>query len=129
MAQLGRAAVIGYASSFSVTGEGSHLLEAALDRGRDLRHFLVVHVRRGVENYKEGKEQRDEVGVGNQPAFMIDMLFMLLATAHAGLTCFCTPALSSDKKPSSRVSSMRGFMPSRIETTPSTAISRRICSS
>ena len=35
----------------------------------------------------------------------------------------------STRKPSSLVSSMRGFMPSRIEATPSSVISRAICSS
>jgi hypothetical protein len=97
---------------------------------RQFSDFSFVDLRRGVEHDKEGEQQRDEVGVGNQPAIVIGVaraarrrLIRSSGTSAAALV------MRLGKEASSFSSSMRGFIPSRMETTPSSVISRMICSS
>src|ERR1700681_4400744 len=109
--------------------EDSHRGECALHGGCELDLLLLVRLARGEEDYKEGEEQRDEVGVGDQPALVVDVLgmfFLAHAVASFGLTA---AGLESKRKGRSLVSIMRGFMPSRMEMTPSSIISLILCSS
>src|SRR5262249_14128956 len=110
--------------------EDAEFLKGDLNRKGELPCFAFVDLRRGVEDDEEGEEKRDEVGVRNEPTLVVDVLFGLAATAHAEagrdsrevVWCVC------EKKARSLVSIMRGFMPSRMEMTPSSIISRRTCS-
>ena len=121
--------------------ENSHLLEGHLDCQRKFADFALIHLRRGIEHYEEREKQGDEVRVGYQPALVIGMLFMTFLAAHAVFSRLGSAAggaasllagfalrFASAKKPSNLVSIMRGFMPSRMEITPSSIISRTICS-
>lgn len=65
------------------TRENPQLLKCSLDGGCYLRLLLLIGLRRSIEHYKKSKEQCDEVGVGNQPAFMIGMSLMFFLTTHA----------------------------------------------
>src|SRR5271169_6302813 len=110
----------------SAAGKHPQLLKGSVDGGGDLNDFLVIHLGGGVKDYKECKEQGDKVSIGDKPPLVADMGMPFPSSAHAGcVSC----GLCSNKYPSSLVSRMRGFMPSRIEMTPSMVISRRICSS
>src|ERR1019366_4713601 len=80
--------------------------------------FSFVDLRRGVEHNEKGKQEGDEVSVGNQPAIVIGVSGASPAAAQ----------WASVRNPSSFASNMRGFIPSRMETTPSRVISRMICS-
>src|SRR5208337_2034150 len=107
----------------------SHLLESDLNGQSQPSDFSFVDLRRSVKHDKEGKHEGDEIGVGNQPAFVTDVTGASLAASH-GLD---SPGTSSDswasvRNPRSFASSIRGFIPSRMETTPPRVISRMMCS-
>ena len=51
--------------------KNSHLLECDLNCQSQSSNFSFVDLRRGVEHDEEGKQEGDEVGVRNQPAFVI----------------------------------------------------------
>src|SRR5581483_6316157 len=107
--------------------EYSEFLESYLDGHRQLPDFFLIDLRCGVKDHEESKEQRDEISVGDQPALMISMFGMSLFPAHecAAASAFLSfVSFASLRKPNSFVSSMRGFMPSRMEITPSRVISR-----
>src|SRR5208282_2270545 len=107
----------------------SHLLESDLNSQRQHSDFSLVDLRRGVEHNKEGKQEGDEIRIGNQPAVVIGVTGVSFAASHALNSSEAAGSRTSVRNPSSFSSSMRGFIPSRMETTPSSVISRMICSS
>src|SRR5271168_288603 len=110
----------------------SELLECNLNRGRELVHLLLVHLRSRIHHYEKGEEKGNEVCVRHQPtivAGMGDMFFSAPHFAEAAAAFCANSGLLSPKNPDNLVSSIRGFMPSKIETTPSSVISRSTCSS
>src|ERR1700722_14981652 len=113
-------------TSMATTGEGTQLLKSAMNGFGNLSHFLVVHPGSGVKNHEESEKQSHKIGVGNQPPLVTDRGSLTGSAAHAGCGSGC---VCSSLYPSSLVSSLRGFMPSRIEITPSRVISRKTCSS
>src|ERR1700691_360004 len=106
--------------------EDPQLLEGGVDGVGEARRPLFIDLRRSVQNNKEGEQQGHKVGVGDQPAFVIDLgLGSATTVSHGRWTPAAVMALGdSGKKPISLLSSMRGFIPSRMETAPSTVISR-----
>ena len=50
-----------------------HLLECDLDGQSQLSDFSLVDLRRSVEHDEKSKQQSDEIGIGNQPALVIDV--------------------------------------------------------
>src|ERR1700687_4398309 len=111
--------------------ERPHFLESGLNRKSQLADFFFVDLRRGVEHDEEGKQEGDEVSIGNQPALVIGVTGASPAAAHAFDASGTAVAglRASVRNPSSFSSNMRGFIPSRMETTPSSTISRMMCSS
>ena len=103
----------------------------------DLGLLLLVGFRAGVEDDEEGEEQGDEVGVGDQPAVVVDVVGgaprferAMFQARFSCTTCGASVfgggvAAALPWKPASLISIMRGFMPSTMEMTPSRAISRR----
>src|ERR1700722_10270971 len=88
---------------------------------------MLVRLAGGEQHDKEGEQQRDEVGVGDQPTLVIH-LHMQLLVGHA-IVSSSAAGSSSNRNVRSFISSMRGFMPSKMDTTPSMIISFPICSS
>lgn len=70
------------------SGERSQLLKSNLNGGGEASNFLLVDARRRKKHDEESKKQSDEVGVGNQPAFMIGMGLMFLLATHALAAAF-----------------------------------------
>ena len=56
--------------------------EGGLHGCGELGLLLLVRLAGGEEDDEKGEEQRDEVGVGDQPALVVDVLGMFLL-AHA----------------------------------------------
>src|ERR1039458_32684 len=101
-------------------------MECAVDGLRHLHLLFLIGLGEGVEHYENGEQQGDEIGIGDHPAILAGEVLAPLQP-HAALS-FCF-RWRSFRKPASLTSSMRGFMPSRMEITPSSIISRRWCSS
>ena len=68
------------AGSFKVHGE--------TDGANDIFHPLGIHFTDGVHDDEKGEEQRNEVGVGHEPSFVVDMLFMFFLFHKILLFCF-----------------------------------------
>src|ERR1700733_499878 len=112
--------------------KNTQLLKCNLDRQSEFAYFFLVYLRGSVQHHEEGEKQSDEIRVRDQPAFMVGMAARTLTAAAHSPRSFVESAdggLASTRKLSNFVSSIRGFMPSRIEATPSSCISRMICSS
>ena len=62
--------------------EGTERSEGGLHGLGKFDLFLLVRLAGGEEDDEEGEEQRDEVGVGDQPALVVDVLGVLFL-AHA----------------------------------------------
>ncbi len=62
--------------------EDSHLLKSYLNGQGELSDFSFVDLRGGIEHDKEGKQEGDEVGVGNQPAIVIGVAGTTAAALH-----------------------------------------------
>src|SRR5208282_562210 len=108
----------------------AHLLEGDLNGQSELSNFSFVDLRRGIEHDEEGKQKGDEIGVGDQPAVAIGGALGSIAATHGVDTSGASAgSWAAVRNPSSFSSSMCGFIPSRMETTPSSVISRMICSS
>ncbi len=97
-------------------------MKRSVNGSRDLCGLLLVRLGESVKDDKEGEEKRDEVGIGNQPA-VISNTGAMHATIHA--SCSIGGFSELLRNPDNLTSSMRGFIPSRIEMTPSNIISRR----
>src|SRR6185437_321934 len=121
--------------------EKTELDERLRDRLRVPPRLGVVALARGVQHHEEREQQRDEVGVGDQPALVVDVgvvgapaaaVHPRAARAISGAASSLPGALAATaffssaglRYPESRVCSIRGFMPSRIPTTPSSISSR-----
>src|SRR5271157_3193339 len=101
-------------------------MECAIDGLRHLRLLFLVVLGEGIEHNEKGEQQGDEIGIGDHPSILADEVLAPLQPHAARSFCFCWGSL---RKPASWTSSMRGFMPSRMEITPSSIISRRWWSS
>ena len=62
--------------------EGAGVVEGGLHGDGEPALLLLDGLAGGEEDDEEGEEERDEVGVGDQPALVIDVLGMLFS-AHA----------------------------------------------
>jgi len=62
--------------------EDTHLLEGYLDRQRESPYLAFVYLRGGVEHNEKGKEQGDEIRVGNEPPVVAYLLSAPEAAAH-----------------------------------------------
>jgi hypothetical protein len=107
-------------------GKDAQGAECGVDGLGHLHLLFLIGLGEGVEDDEEAEEQGDEVGIGDQPAVRLILLLRRSSRLMPRAPSF--PAASS-MKPASLTSSMRGFMPSRMEMTPSSIISRRWCSS
>src|SRR5579862_3025858 len=97
-------------------------LKTGVDRLRHLHLFLLVRLGEGVEYHKKSEQERNEIGVRNKPPVVAHS-----GARYAGIHAACSfgSRLKSSTKPASLISRTRGFIPSRIEITPSSIISRR----
>ena len=78
--------------------EGAERSEGGLHGLGELHLLLLVRLAGGEEDDKEGEEERDEVGVGDQPALVVDVLGMLFP-AHAPTSeCLGDSAGSESKR-------------------------------
>src|SRR6266702_483948 len=107
--------------------EYAHLIEGGLDGNGKLHLLSLVGLAGREQNHEESKQQGNEGRVGNQPTLVAHIAALLLS-GH------CVPSAASTRLPSNRkvrnlISSMRGFIPSWMEITPSSIISLTICSS
>ena len=75
---LGGAGVVGDGRGLAVGVEDAVVIEGGLHGELQLDDLLFVGLAGGEEDDEEGEEQGDEVGVGDQPALVIDVLGMLL---------------------------------------------------
>src|SRR5579872_7106106 len=107
-------------------GRDAHGPKCPIDGIGDLGLLFLVRFRERVEHDKKREKQRDKVGVGNEPADMRNTAAMD-AGSHAAPSVFGPTCRS--RNPANLISSMRGFIPSMMEMTPSRIISRRRCSS
>ena len=96
---------------------------------RNLGLFPLIGPGAGVEHNEEGEEQSDEVGVGNKPPVVVwgvgGAAGAVRAGFHAHFSIEDLPGGAVPWKLASLMAIMRGFMPSRMEITPSRAISFR----
>ena|SRR6516165_2769450 len=114
----------------AVSLKNAKFLEGRLDGNGKPSCFSLVHLRRGIHHHEKRKKQGNEVGIRHQPPVMVVVVvpaaffhsdaFAAVAVLASGRSC---------RKPTSLASSIRGFMPSRMEMTPSSVISRTTCSS
>src|SRR5262249_15652514 len=65
--------------------EYTQLLKGDLNGHGELSDFALVHLSGRIQDHKKGKEQGDEVRVGDQPAFVVDVLFRPALARHAPL--------------------------------------------
>src|SRR5271167_2355530 len=110
--------------------EDAQFLKGRLDGNGKSSGFALVHLRRGIHHHEECEKQGDEVGIRHKPPVMVVVIvpaaffhrdaFAAVAVLVSGRSC---------RKPTSLASSILGFMPSRMEMTPSNVISRTTCSS
>src|SRR5205809_1047678 len=83
--------------SAAVRLEDAERREGGLHGLGDLALLLFVGLAGSEEDDEEGEEQRDEIGVRDEPALVVDMLVFLLA-AHAAASAAGWPDLSSSRK-------------------------------
>src|SRR6185437_2775651 len=110
----------------------AHLLERRRDRRLQLHLLALVRLPGREQHYEEREQQRDEVRIRNQPALVPRAALMLSpvapAVSHRASTV-STAFFASKRKVRSLISIVRGFIPSWIDVTPSSIISRSVCSS
>ena len=53
--------------------EDTQLLKRNLDGQREFADLPLIHLRGSVQHHEESKQQSDEIGIGNQPAFVVGM--------------------------------------------------------
>ena len=91
------------------SGKDSELLKCDLNGHRQLADLALIDLRGGIQDDEEGKQERNEIGIGNEPAFMVRVRTRALSPSHEELssTGFSfVPA--STRKPSNLVSRCAG---------------------
>ena len=78
--------------------EGAEGSEGRLHGFGELHLLLLVGLAGGEEDDEEGEEQRDEVGVGDQPALVVDVLGVLFPAHALTSECFAESAGSESKR-------------------------------
>src|SRR6266496_303233 len=109
------------------------LQKCSLDRGGKPTGTTFVELGGGIHHHKEREQQRDEISIRNQPAVVVRAALDSSPAPHAlAALALCARSCStvdSGRKLRRDVRSMRGFIPSRMQITPSHTISRCRCSS
>ncbi len=78
--------------------EGAERSEGGLHGFGEFDLLLLVRLAGGEEDDEEGEEERDEVGVGDEPALVVDV-FGVLFLAHAlASECLMASAGSESKR-------------------------------
>src|SRR6185312_10842695 len=95
--------------------EDAHLLERRRDRSLQLHLLALIRLPRRKEHHEERKQQRDEVGVRNQPALMPRTALVPSPVAPAishRASATVAAFFASKRKDRSLISIVRGFIPS-----------------
>ena len=78
--------------------EGAEGREGGLHGFGEFDLLLLVGLAGGEEDDEKGEEQRDEVGVGDEPALVVDVLGMLFLAHALTSECLAESAGSESKR-------------------------------
>lgn len=63
--------------------EDAEILESNLDGKSEAANFTLIHLGRSIKDNEEGEEKSDEVGVGDEPAFVANVIVVMVAAPHS----------------------------------------------